>query len=45
MTLQERLDTFFQGGNFDVDFKNLIAFALTIWESAKPVSYFEGSKV
>ena len=32
--------------NFHVDFKNLIGFALAIWESAKPAApYLEGSKM
>lgn len=29
--------------SFHADCKNLIVFALAIWESAKPAPYFEGS--
>lgn len=36
MTLYQKLHVIFQFDNFHVDFKNLIAFALAIWEKTKP---------
>ena len=30
---------------FQVDFKNLIGFAVVIWESVEPAPYFEGIKL
>ena len=45
MTPQQISDTILRNDNFHVDLKNLIVFALAIWEEAKPAPYFEDSKM
>ena len=45
MTSYKKSDAMVQQHDFHLDFKNLVGFALAIWETAKPAPYFEGSKM
>ena len=45
MTSYKKFHAIFQFDNLHVDFKNLIGFAIAIWEKNKPLPYFEGIKI
>ena len=42
MTSSQQMDGSRDLGNFSVDFKNLIGFAVALWESAQTETLFQG---